>query len=73
MWSCQGRIRGFVGEMLEPVIATGGADLAGQLTYPLPARTLGWLGLPDSEWVYLKRISEDLFNAEEGRGNTRRR
>ena len=66
----EGRIRGFVGEMLEPVIAAGGGDLAGQLTYPLPARTLcAWLGLPDSEWVYLKRISDDLFNAEEGRGN----
>lgn len=66
----EGRIRGFVGEMLEPVIAAGGADLAGQLTYPLPARTLcAWLGLPDSESVYLKRISEDLFNAQEGRGN----
>ncbi|MFZ0380674.1 MAG: cytochrome P450 [Solirubrobacteraceae bacterium] len=66
----EGRIRGFVGEMLEPVIAAGGADLAGQLTYPLPARTLcAWLGLPDSESVYLKRISEDLFNAHEGRGN----
>jgi cytochrome P450 len=66
----EGRIRGYVGEMLEPVIAAGGGDLAGQLTYPLPARTLcAWLGLPDSEWVYLKRISDDLFNAEEGRGN----
>lgn len=66
----EGRIRAFVVEMLEPVIAAGGGDLAGQLTYPLPARTLcAWLGLPDSEWAYLKRISDDLFNAEEGRGN----
>ena len=42
------RIRGFVAEMLEPVVqAGGGGDLAGQLTYPLPARTLcAWLGLP---------------------------
>jgi cytochrome P450 len=66
----EGRIRAFVAEMLEPVIAAGGGELAGQLTYPLPARTLcAWLGLPDSEWAYLKRISDDLFNAEEGRGD----
>lgn len=66
----EGRIRAFVAEMLAPVIEAGGGDLAEQLTYPLPARTLcAWLGLPDSEWVYLKRISDKLFNAEEGRGN----
>jgi cytochrome P450 len=66
----EGRIRAFVAEMLQPVIEAGGGDLARQLTYPLPARTLcAWLGLPDSEWAYLKRISDQLFNAEEGRGN----
>ena len=40
------------------------------LSYPLPARTLClWLGLPDEEWVVLKGISEELFEAEEGRGD----
>ena len=64
------RIRGFVAEMLEPVIQAGGGDLAGQLTYPLPARTLcAWLGLPDSDWAYLKQVADKLFDAEEGRGN----
>jgi cytochrome P450 len=66
----EGRIRGFVAEMLDPVLRAGGGDLAEALTYPLPARTLcAWLGLPDGDWMPLKRISEDLFNAEEGRGN----
>jgi cytochrome P450 len=66
----EGRIRGFVAEMLQPVIEAGGGDLAGQLTYPLPARTLcAWLGLPDSDWAYLKQVADKLFDAEEGRGN----
>lgn len=66
----EGRIRGFVAEMLEPVIETGGGDLAGQVTYPLPARTLcAWLGLPDSDWAYLKQVADKLFDAEEGRAN----
>lgn len=66
----EGRVRGFVVEMLEPLLAAGGGDLAGALTYPLPARTLClWLGLPDDEWQPLKAVSEELFDAEEGRGN----
>ena len=56
--------------MLEPLIDAGGGDLAEALTYPLPARTLClWLGLPDGEWAYLKAIAEELFDAEEGRGD----
>ena len=70
MAELEGRVRGYVGDMLEPMIAAGGGDLAGELTYPLPARVLcAWLGLPETEWTYLKRVAEDLFNAEEGRGN----
>lgn len=64
------RVRGFVVEMLEPLLAAGGGDLAESLTYPLPARTLcAWLGLPDSEWTVLKGVAEELFAAEEGRGD----
>lgn len=64
------RVRGYVIEMLQPVLDAGGGDLAQALTYPLPARVLcAWLGLPDSEWTYLKGVAEELFNAEEGRGD----
>lgn len=64
------RVRGFVGELLAPVLAAGGGDLAGAFTYPLPVRVLcAWLGLPDSEWAYLKGVAEELYNAEEGRGD----
>jgi cytochrome P450 len=64
------RVRSFVVEMLKPVLDAGGGDLAGALTYPLPARVLcAWLGLPDSEWAYLKRVADELFEAEEGRGD----
>jgi cytochrome P450 len=63
-------VRGFVAEMLEPALVAGEGDLAELLTYPLPARTLClWLGLPDKEWAYLKGVSEELFAAEEGRGD----
>lgn len=55
----EGRVRGFVSEMLEPLIRSGGGDLARELTYPLPARVLcELLGLPDSEWTDLKRVAE---------------
>jgi cytochrome P450 len=64
------RVRVYVTEMLEPVLDAGGGDLAEALTYPLPARVLcAWLGLPDSAWAYLKRVADELFNAEEGRGD----
>jgi cytochrome P450 len=63
-------VRGFVAERLEPALAAGQGDLAALLSYPLPARTLClWLGLPDTEWSYLKGVAEKLFNAEEGRGD----
>jgi cytochrome P450 len=63
-------IRGYVVEMLQPLLEAGGGDLAEALSYPLPARTLClWLGLPDEEWSYLKGVSEKLFHAEEGRGD----
>jgi cytochrome P450 len=64
------RVREYVVEMLEPLLAAGGGEFAEAVSYPLPARTLClWLGLPDSEWAPLKRISEELFAAEEGRGD----
>jgi len=64
------RVRAYVAEMLQPLVDQGGGDLAEALTYPLPARALcAWLGLPDSEWAYLTRIADELFAAEEGRGD----
>lgn len=66
----EGRVRVFVSEMLEPLLDAGGGDLAETLTYPLPARTLcAWLGLDDGEWATLKGVAEELFAAEEGRGD----
>ena len=64
------QVRAYVAEMLAPLIDAGGGDVAEALTYPLPARTLClWLGLPDGEWAYIKGVSEELFRAEEGRGD----
>ena len=34
------RVRGFVAELLEPLLAAGGGDIAPALTYPLPARVV---------------------------------
>ena len=62
------RVRGYAVEMLEPLIAAAGGDFAPAFTHPLPARVLcAWLGLPDTEWSYLKKVADELFNAEEGR------
>ena len=44
-------VRESVVEMLEPLLAAGGGDIAPALTYPLPARVLAaFLHLPDSAW-----------------------
>ena len=64
------QVRAYVAEMLAPLIEAGEGDMAEALTYPLPARTLClWLGLPDDEWAHIKGVSEELFRAEEGRGD----
>ena len=63
-------VRESVVELLEPLLAAGGGDIAPALTYPLPARVLAaFLHLPDSAWGFLKDWSEELFENEEGRGN----
>ena len=63
-------VRGFVVELLEPLLRDGGGDVAPALTYPLPARVLAaFLHLPESAWPFLKAWSEELFEHEEGRGN----
>lgn len=66
----EAQVRGYVGELLGPLVAAGGGDVAPALTYPLPARVLcAWLGLPDGEWAHLKRIADELYESEEGRGD----
>ena len=63
-------VRESVVELLEPLLAARGGDIAPALTYPLPARVLAaFLHLPDSAWGFLKDWSEELFENEEGRGN----
>jgi len=62
-------VRGFVAEMLQPLLAAGGGDAAPALTYPLPARVLAaFLHLPEGSWQFLKGWSEELYENEEGRG-----
>jgi cytochrome P450 len=66
------KVRGYVTEMLDPLVAAGGGDIAPALTYPLPARVLAaFLALPDDAWEFLKAWSEELFENEEGRGGDR--
>ena len=70
MAALEPKVRGFVVELLDPLLAAGRGDVAPALTYPLPARVLAaFLHLPESAWPFLKAWSEELFENEEGRGN----
>jgi cytochrome P450 len=66
------QVRGYVVEMLQPLLDAGGGDVAPALTYPLPARVLSaFLHLPEGSWAFLKAWSEELYENEEGRGGDR--
>jgi cytochrome P450 len=58
------RVRDFVAELLEPLLAAGGGDVAPALTYPLPARVVcELLDVPDGDWPLIKRASDEVFEA----------
>ena len=58
------RVRAFVVELLEPLLAAGGGDIAPALTYPLPARVVcELLDVPDEDWPVIKQASDDVFEA----------
>ena len=58
------RVREFVAELLEPLLAAGGGDIAPALTYPLPARVVcELLDVPDEDWPVIKQASDDVFEA----------
>src|SRR4051794_30562809 len=58
------RVRGFVAELLEPLLAAGGGDIAPALTYPLPARVVcELLDVPDEDWPLIKQASDDVYEA----------
>ena len=66
------RVRGFVVELLEPLLAAGGGDIASALTYPLPARVVcELLDVPDEDWPFVKRASDDVFEAAPEQGDER--
>src|SRR4051794_35266079 len=58
------RVRGFVAELLEPLLAAGGGDVAPALTYPLPARVVcELLDVPDDDWPLIKQASDEVYEA----------
>jgi len=58
-------VRGFAGELLEPLLARGTTDLAREYSYPLPVLTLcTLLGFGIERWDEIKRISEDTLFVE---------
>lgn len=58
------RVRSFVVELLEPLLAAGGGDIAPALTYPLPARVVcELLDVPDEDWPLIKHASDEVFEA----------
>ena len=63
------RVRRVIAQLLEPLLAAGGGDLAPSFTYPLPTRVLcAFLDLPDETWVLLDELSNQIYLNEEGRG-----
>ncbi len=65
--------RSLCAQLLDPVLqdaATAPVDLAQRFTYPFPARVLcELLRIPPSDYVQLKRWSDEVFNADPLRGN----
>ena len=58
------RVREFVSELLEPLLAAGGGDAASALTYPLPARVVcDLLDVPDEDWPLIKGASDEVYEA----------
>ncbi len=63
------RVRAFVVELLDPLLASGGGDVAPALTYPLPARVVcELLDVPGEDWPLIKRASDDVFEAAPEQG-----
>lgn len=68
MEKLQPRIRGFVKDLLRPLLDAGGGDIAPVFTYPLPARVLcALLNIPDEDWSNIKAWSEEVFQSEQAR------
>jgi cytochrome P450 len=63
------RVRRVVDDLLNPLVAAGGGDIASSFTYPLPTRVLcQFLNLPDEAWQLLDELSNQIYLNEEGRG-----
>lgn len=62
-------VRSVIDDLLAPLVAAGGGDLAASFTYPLPTRVLcAFLHLPDEAWLLLDELSNQIYLNEEGRG-----
>ena len=66
------RVRRFAGDLLQPLIEAGRADVAAGFTYPFPTRVLcATLNIPDEDWARLKLWAADASNRDPRRGNQR--
>lgn len=58
-------VRRFTDQMLQPLIHKGQADVAQELTHPLPSRVLcALLGIPDEDWVLINGWSTETSNPD---------
>lgn len=59
------RVHGIVERLLDPLIASGGGDLAREFSYPLPVLTVcALLDLSEEVWPEIKRLSEESLAVE---------
>lgn len=65
MQQLEPQIRRFAQELLAPIVERGHADLARELSYPLPVLSLcTLLGFGADRWEEIKRVSEDTLLVE---------
>src|SRR5947208_14503767 len=64
MASLEDDVRAYAAEMLEPLVAAGGGDFAGELALPFPTRVLCRLiAAPDDDWEIINRWGKRVDEA----------
>jgi len=67
------RVRGIAIDLIAPLVAAGGGDVATQVARPLPPQVLlDWMGQPTADWEMVKTACEAAFLQSSGDPDERR-